>query len=166
MTDPNPRGGACAPSKGRSPGSLLFSAPFPGRKTSQWVRPILPSLQWRVRAGLAPDFPNTFRGCVVCPITIRQKTGMSNGLRPSAALRTKHSSRRAAAPLLGEERFGIIRLEFTPRVHPKSQGEMTEMGEPFRVSDLLDTLIRLEERGSAFYGDLAARTKSERARKL
>lgn len=91
---------------------------------------------------------------------------MSNGLRPSAALRTAHSSRRAAAPLLGEERFGIIRLEFTPRVHPKSQGEMTEMGEPFRVSDLLDTLIRLEERGSAFYGDLAARTKSERARKL
>lgn len=28
--------GACAPSKGRSPGSLLFSAPFPERKTSQW----------------------------------------------------------------------------------------------------------------------------------
>ena len=43
---------------------------------------------------------------------------------------------------------------------------MTGMGEPFRVSDLLDTLIRLEERGSAFYEDLAARTKSERARAL
>ena len=28
--------GVCAPSKGRSPGSLLFSAPFPERKTSQW----------------------------------------------------------------------------------------------------------------------------------
>lgn len=84
--------GVCAPSKGRSPGSLLFSAPFPGRKTSQWTRPMLPSLQWRVRAGLAPDFPNTFRGCVVCPITIRQKTGMSNGFHSSAALRTVRSS--------------------------------------------------------------------------
>ena len=84
--------GACAPSKGRSPGSLLFSAPFPERKTSQWIRPMLPSLQWRVRAGLAPDFPNTFRGCVVCPITIRQKTGMSNGFHSSAALRTVRSS--------------------------------------------------------------------------
>lgn len=83
MTDPNPRGGACAPSKGRSPGSLLFSAPFPGRKTSQWVRPILPSLQWRVRAGLAPDFPNTFRGCFVYTKTIRQKPEMSNNRRTS-----------------------------------------------------------------------------------
>ena len=97
MTAPNPRGGACAPSKGRSPGSLLFSAPFPERKTSQWVRPMLPSLQWRVRAGLAPDFPNTFRGCVVCPITIRQKMGMSNGFHSPAAFRTTHSSRRTAA---------------------------------------------------------------------
>ena len=109
--------GVCAPSKGRSPGSLLFSAPFPGRKTSQWIRPMLPSLQWRVRAGLAPDFPNTFRGCVVCPITIRQKTGMSNGFHsrkttgrlftfaapstetpPSAAREDGRGPRRAAPP--------------------------------------------------------------------
>ena len=62
--------GVCAPSKGRSPGSLLFSAPFPERKMSQWVWPMLPSLQWRVRAGLAPDFPNTL-SCLVAFMTFR-----------------------------------------------------------------------------------------------
>ena len=61
-------------------------------KMSQWVRPMLPSLQWRVRAGLAPDFPSTFRGCVVCLITIRQKTGMSNGPHSPTAFRTVRSS--------------------------------------------------------------------------
>ncbi len=40
------------------------------------------------------------------------------------------------------------------------------MTRPFRVTDLLDVLIRLEERGHAFYADLAARTKSDRARAL
>ena len=40
------------------------------------------------------------------------------------------------------------------------------MTKPFRITDLLDVLIRLEERGRAFYEDLAARTKSDRARAL
>ena len=109
--------GVCAPSKGRSPGSLLFSAPFPGRKTSQWIRPMLPSLQWRVRAGLAPDFPNTFRGCVVCPITIRQKTGMSN---------EPHSALFPADSLRGQ--YGqLVSLFFPVRIgHPKDNDSKTE----------------------------------------
>ena len=40
------------------------------------------------------------------------------------------------------------------------------MTKPFRITDLLDVLIRLEERGRAFYGDLAAKTRSDRARDL
>ena len=40
------------------------------------------------------------------------------------------------------------------------------MTRPFRITDLLDVLIRLEERGHAFYEDLAARTQSGRARAL
>lgn len=40
------------------------------------------------------------------------------------------------------------------------------MTKPFRAIDLLDVLIRLEERGRAFYEDLSARTKSDRARAL
>ena len=40
------------------------------------------------------------------------------------------------------------------------------MTKPFRITDLLDVLIRLEERGRAFYGNLAAKTRSDRARDL
>ena len=113
------------------------------------LQEMLPSLQWRVRAGLAPDFPNTFRGFVVCPITIRQKTGMSNGFHSSAAFRTTHSSRRTAARAPAPFVRGALRYNtfgvHAERAPEKPRGEDDRAGRVFssHLMEILD-IIRPE----------------------
>lgn len=65
-------------------------------------------------------------------------------------------------PLLS---FSIVEGHAIMDTHDEIREE-NPMAKSFRTVDLLDVLIRLEERGRAFYGDLAARSKSVRAREL
>ena len=146
MTDPNPRGGCALLRKAGLLARSFFRPPSRnGRRPSGYGRCCR-----AYSGGSAPVLHRTSRTPSEAVLSTRslydKRRECQTGLTPPPHSEPCAPPRMAAAPRLGEGRLGIICLEFTPSVSPKSpRGEDDRDGRVFssQLTEILD-IIRPE----------------------